>query len=136
MLLGTVYYAQLSSEIGVEMRQLLVSPLSPEDNKQLYHRFDRSEVVVVIGQRHRRRVGHVLLKPLDVGHVEGGLGGLQSWSLHKVQVVISRELPREPDEGLLKVVIDLFEIKNWKGRTKNILSLRSRRIVNSSCGGR
>ena len=118
------------------MRQLLVSPLSPEDNKQLYHRFDRSEVVVVIGQRHRRRVGHVLLKPLDVGHVEGGLGGLQSWSLHKVQVVISRELPREPDEGLLKVVIDLFEIKNWKGRTKNILSLRSRRIVNSSYGGR
>ena len=77
------------------------------------------EVLIVIGQRHGGCISHILLKPLDVRHVKSRLGGLEGRRLHEVQIIITGKLPREPDEGLLEVIVHLAFVNKRHNREMN-----------------
>lgn len=71
------------------------------------------DVIIVIGDRTCGRLVQLLGITGLISHIYLNLGGSHRRSLHESEVVISRELSRQPQEGTLKVVVSLsgyFEV--------------------------
>jgi hypothetical protein len=67
----------------------------------------RLQLVVLVGQHRGGSCGHLGLVLANQVGVDGDLGGAQRGSLHERQVALARQLARQPQEGLLKVVVGL-----------------------------
>merc|ERR1719198_2461434 len=67
----------------------------------------RSKVFVLVRQRGGRCVGQLELVLRDGARVDGHLGRLERRRLDKGEVGVADELAREPEEGLLEVVVGL-----------------------------
>jgi hypothetical protein len=64
-------------------------------------------VIVAIGQGHGGCGLQLLLVAGHLGHVDLGLRGRQGGGLHELDGVVAGDLPGDPHEGLLEVVVHL-----------------------------
>merc|ERR1719152_1135387 len=65
------------------------------------------QILVLVWQRHGRRIRELALVLSDGACVDGHLGWLERRRLDKRKVGVADELPCQPEEGLLEVVVGL-----------------------------
>ena len=63
--------------------------------------------ILLVGQRHSRRILHLLLILLHRRLIDLDLGRLKRGGSHKLQALVADQFSREPQEGFLEVVVGL-----------------------------